>query len=308
MKLFITIILLSILSQCFGCINEVSRYLKDGTLIYSDEEGRIPYGHFIEKDSLLKIGLKNLDSLYQKTDSIEFLSDKGVLLIFLKEYKAAEQIYLFIESKIPNLYSTASNLGTLYELMGDNQKALKWIKKSYKIDPKSHNNSEWIHINILEAKIKGKDYINSNNLINYSFKDSTYPISNLTKKELESLADALYFQLNERITFIKEKDEIVGLLLFELGNCEYALGEHNYGTAIEDYKLALKYGYVTEDIIERLDDSYKSYQKWFDIHMENLKNKSTPLKGLEVNPIVTFILLMLLILTTGLLIINKRKQ
>ena len=48
--------------------------------------------------------------------------------------------------KYPNEYVVIANLGTTYELMGNNEKALEYIKKGMKLNPRSHNGSEWIHV------------------------------------------------------------------------------------------------------------------------------------------------------------------
>ena len=49
-------------------------------------------------------------------------------------------------------YAVASNLGTTYELLGDNVKALEWIKKGLERNPKAHGGTEWVHVKNLEAK------------------------------------------------------------------------------------------------------------------------------------------------------------
>ena len=86
---------------------------------------------------------------------LDYLSDKGFVLIISGRYSEAIDLYLQIEKLEPNRYSTASNIGTAYEMIGENEKALHWIKRAVAIDPASHDNSEWIHVNILEAKIHG---------------------------------------------------------------------------------------------------------------------------------------------------------
>ncbi|MBB1193759.1 hypothetical protein DNC80_08775 [Flavobacterium sp. SOK18b] len=154
MKKFKLILLLLLLSNfnSFACLNGESKLLKNGNYLYMDQNHRLPFGHnffvyHFEKTSF------ELDSLYTKTKDIAYLSDKGLILILQKKYKEALQLYFSIEKTNPNRYSTASNIGTIYELIGENEKALKWINKSIKINPKAHKESEWLHSKILEAKI-----------------------------------------------------------------------------------------------------------------------------------------------------------
>ena len=229
-----------------ACINGETLILRDGTMLYSDHEDRIPYGHlfFINE---VQNALTSLDSLYKLTKDNSYLSDKGILLIIKGKYKEAIDLYLQIEKNTPNRYSTAANIGTAYELIGDNENALKWIQKAMEINAESHYNSEWIHVNILKAKINGFNAINSNFLINTDFGGDSLPQSTLKRAELEKLYDALYYQLNERVTFVKPEDKIVALLLFDLGNIALLIKNHSY--AIENYKLAKKYGF-TQLIIE----------------------------------------------------------
>lgn len=255
MKQFI-VILLSIfcLTSTFACLNGETKILNNGIFLYEDREGKVPYGHVFESFDYDQ-SIKQLDSLYIATKDLDYLSDKGILLILLEKYEEAIKLYLEIEKIEPNRYSTASNIGTAYELFGQNENALKWIKKSVAIDPKSHHKSEWIHVNILDAKIKGEQYYNTNFLLNTEFGSGVNPNSQLTRQQLQDLSNALYYQLNERISFVKPKEKIVALLLFELGNVAFILG--NYNEAIADYEQATRYGYDGEVIQQRINEVEK---------------------------------------------------
>jgi hypothetical protein len=162
------------------------------------------------------------------------------IMILLKKYDEAIKLYLEIEKIKPNRYSTASNIGTAYELIGQNENALRWIKKSVELDAQSHHKSEWIHVNILEAKLKGEAYYTSSFLLNTDFGTAPDPVSKTDRKTLQELSGALYYQLNERISFVKPKEKIVAQLLFDLGNIAFLLG--NFSDAVKDYELAGKYG------------------------------------------------------------------
>ena len=229
--------------------------LKDGTFLFEDREGNVPYGHIFNDDESFKNGIKQLDSLYKNTKDLDYLSDKGLLLILLKRYDEAVKLYLQIEKLEPNRYSTSSNIGTAYELLGQNKKALLWIKKSVEIDPKSHKSSEWIHVKILEAKIRGQEFYTSKFLLNTEFGIETNPISNLNKDELQKLSDGLYYQLNERLSFVAPKEKIVAQLLFDLGNVALLLD--NYADALADYEEAKNYGFAGQLIEQRIKEADK---------------------------------------------------
>jgi tetratricopeptide (TPR) repeat protein len=239
-KIALLILILGWVTNAHGCLNGEIYELKDGSILYEDYDERIvPHGHAFflsEFDGVLD----NLDSLWKKTKDVDYLSDYALVLALKKQYDESAKIYLQIEKMSPGRYSTASNLGTVYELMGQNEKALQWISKAVAINPQSHKNSEWIHVNILKAKIEGDDAINSEFLLDTDFGDSASPSSSLDHQELVALRDALYYQLNERVTFVDPPDKIVAALLFNLADIAWLTGEQT--DAISVYDIAEKYG------------------------------------------------------------------
>ncbi len=77
----------------------------------------------------------------------------AIQAILTGAYDSAIVALLAIEAAHPGLYATASTLGTAYELAGDNHQALHWIAEGLRRNPDSHNGTEWLHIDILNAKI-----------------------------------------------------------------------------------------------------------------------------------------------------------
>lgn len=108
----IVLVLLSF--KTFACLNGDTKELKNGVIVYADYEGLVPHGHSFFIENFPKL-ISELDGLYEKTN-IDYLSDKGYVLIVQKKYEEALKLYLTIEQIKPNRYSTASNIGTLYEL------------------------------------------------------------------------------------------------------------------------------------------------------------------------------------------------
>ena len=97
--------------------------------------------------------LKTLEKKLQSKPRLELLSDYALNLVRAGKIKEALVIFEKLVVKYPNEYALQANLGTTYELMGDNKAALKHIKKGLELNPNSHEGSEWIHVKILEAKI-----------------------------------------------------------------------------------------------------------------------------------------------------------
>ena len=186
---------------------------------------------------------------YLESKSISDYINYATSLVFLGEYKKALSIFQEIETKEPGKYEVAANLGTIYELIGDNKKAYQWISKALLINENSHHKSEWIHLKILEYKL-GK--IKLNDILTVDFGTELKLEEKKAPKELKSLIQELMYQLNERTQFVKPKDEIVGYLYYELGN---AIGlEYDIESAIEAYKLAKEYGYENSLLDKRLQN------------------------------------------------------
>lgn len=239
-KLLLLFILLSF-TKTPACLNGETRKLEDGTFLYEDYDGFVPHGHYFNNTEDLEKTITSLEQYYKTTKNLNYLSDKGYVLIVLGKYQEAIDLYKKIEALQPGRYSTASNIGTAYELIGNNSEALKWIEKALTINPDSHHSSEWIHANILKAKIKGEKFYTSDFILGVNFGNETIPATKLNKRELIKLRQSLYYQLNERVSFVKPKDKLVAQLLFELGNITYLLGDK--GEAYDNYKLAHEYGY-----------------------------------------------------------------
>lgn len=261
-------------------MNGESKILKNGAYAYQDYDGMNPLGHQFFTGDFPRLIIE-LDNLYKKTGDLDYLSDKGYLLIVQRKYNEALNLYLIIEKIKPGRYSTASNLGTLYELMGQNEKAYKWIKKSIEINPESHEGSEWLHLKILEAKIKNLKDVSGQFLINTNFGTSSEPKTKLSKKEIDDLAQSIYYQVNERMSFIEPKDKVISILLFELGNLAELKGENN--SALATYRTARKYGYDNDLIVARM---INSAQHEVDDYREKAWSYGSQLRNLRESKIV----------------------
>lgn len=249
-KTFFILLLFLANLNTYACLNGEKYLMKNGHYLYMDYADNLPFGHNFFIGKFTNRSKIELDSLYRKTKDLDYLSDKGYILIIEKKYDEALSLYLKIEKLKPNRYSTASNLGTLYELMGNNKEALKWINKSVAINSKSHNGSEWLHSRILEAKINGGKYQTAKFLLNTDFGKEIKPVSQLDTIQLNKLDKSLNYQLNERMSFIKPKDNIIAILLFELGTIKMIKGEFN--TAKPILEEAKNYGLNSQILEKRL--------------------------------------------------------
>ena len=185
-------------------------------------------------------------------------NDLAVALVHLGERETALKYFQAIEKNQPGLYRTAANMGTTYELLGDNPNALRWIRKGLDRNAESHAGSEWIHLRILEAKIAGK----TTSVLGLDFGDAARPKNppSLPKnarggaQTLAQVEDALIVQLHERLPFtsVPLNDPIVASLLFDLGNCLALRGDHAGAAAV--YQKALDFRPKNRTLVQsRLD-------------------------------------------------------
>lgn len=285
--------------SAFACLNGEKMVLANQDVLYIDYDGEVPYGHQIGVKEELEEFLVKLKKGYDKTKDIDYLSDEGYILILLGRYQEAIDLYKKIESLQPGRYSTASNIGTAYELIGNNREALKWIEIAVKIEPHSHLKSEWIHINILKAKIRGAISVSSIDLIGKDLGNEKTPQSTLSKDDLQLLKMQIYYQLNERMTFVKPKNAIVAQLLFDLGNIALLMNQKY--DAEKSYLQAIEYGFENPILEERLKLSSQSLAKNGKQVSHNMK------KSVEINWIdLSFFALSLILL--GVVIFKFRKK
>lgn len=256
MKIIFTVFVsfLLLIQSTYACLNGESKLLKNGFYLYEDYTGRVPYGHSFNLFNIDK-AQNELQQLFDKTNDLAYLSDLGLTYIVSGKFDEAISLFHHIETISPNRYATAANLGTAYELIGNNESALQWIKRAIEINPNSHESSEWIHVNILKAKINGPEYHTMEYILKTSFGDPPNYTSDKPLETLETLANQIFFQLNERASFIKSKDRIMAELYIALGQIEQILG--NLSSALSDYELAEKYAELDPAII-MLKDSFQN--------------------------------------------------
>lgn len=301
-KLLILLTLL-ISTGVLACINEY-RTLLTGEVVYKQPINGKIWTQEIDTFKLREKSNKLL-SQYKATDSLEYLSDYAASLIYLKDYNKAKTIYEKIETKSPNLYTTASNLGTIYELIGKPKLALEWIKKSVTLNPDSHEGSEWIHIKILEFKINNSENYKAS-ILELDFGNEALP-TNGNNYDLRELSNHIWHQLRERSNFVKPKNKIVGNIYFDYGNI--IAQTKDVQAALESYKAAKEYGFTSPLMEERI------------ITFEKLAKKTEPYKDAkELQKVVEnnfwatlFILLVIFVFFIFLIIkaynkLSKRKS
>jgi tetratricopeptide (TPR) repeat protein len=179
-------------------------------------------------------------------------SDYAVALMYLGRSKEAVALLQYLEKEKAGEYFIAANLGTAYELSGNNEQALHWIREGIRRDPESHLGTEWLHAKILEAKIaqeKDADYFKKHSVLNLNpasiGQQSTIDVGDKHLKWKE-LTDALQYQLKERLQFVKPPDPCVAGLLFDYAAIEAA--RNTLESARELLQMALDFGYPPDQV------------------------------------------------------------
>ncbi len=152
-------------------------------------------------------------------------NNHAVALAHLGRVKQAIAILEDTERKRPGEYATAANLGTAYELSGENEKALNWIKEGVRRNKQGHSGTEWLHVKILEAKIQmANEPFQEGSVLDIQFDQrpeltewhTTDHLGN--RRSLTEIEKALAYQLHERLEFVKPPEPIVADLLADLSN------------------------------------------------------------------------------------------
>ena len=210
----------------------------------------------------------------------ELKEHDAVILLLKGDYEASIEALLAIEKEYPKQYSVASNLGTAYELRGDNKNALTWIKRGLQRNSDSHYGSEWVHVLILKTKIKlvtKPNFLQHHQIITMpkKFNLGTKIEINNKNYSIQQIQRAIEYQLRERTIFVKPKDAVVADLLYTLAriSAQTSIVEE----AIKYLDMAQLYGFKNSkllkerksfymDILENTSLSYK-IEKWlsFDI-------------------------------------------
>lgn len=176
---------------------------------------------------------RRLGEIEAKHPLVDTRNDRGVCLAHLGRAQEALALFQALERETPGEYMTAANLGTCYELTGQDHKALRWIRRGLQLNPDSHQGSEWLHVKILEAKIKMAEqagWLKTHTVLGYDFGTDLKP---RLPRELESeearrnTLNALEYQLSERIPLVPPADPVVADLLFALANL------HSIHTSVE---------------------------------------------------------------------------
>jgi tetratricopeptide (TPR) repeat protein len=227
-KYFLAIAVIISCNFSFACGNEYFRAdmpLEKGNLNtkflleydYAHDAAALPYWTHGFTDGGIKIDPTTLLEQYNKTKDYKYLSDYAWELV--KQGKA-KQAVIILDSLLkthPNEYNILANLGTAYEIVGNNKMAHELLTKAVATNKNSHYGSEWIHLNILKHKID-KEAFPLEKIIDIGSEPFNTDWNSTVLKynmSTDSILKSIAYQLHERIGFIAPKDKIIGRLIFD---------------------------------------------------------------------------------------------
>jgi len=188
----------------------------------------------------------------------------AIVLLLKGKYQQSIEKLLTLDKKSNNKYSIASNLGTAYELSGNNIEALKWITEGIKRDTSSHYGTEWLHQLILKTKIQlqeNPNWLKTHRIIPLPSKfdiKSNVIIENKTYN-INEIQRALNYQLRERIIFVKPKDVIVADLFYTLARISAQLSSVEKGLGY--LELSKLYGFSQPKLLKKREKFYTHIQE-----------------------------------------------
>jgi tetratricopeptide (TPR) repeat protein len=164
-------------------------------------------------------------------------SNEAVSLIYKGDHESAIEILEQLEQAQPGEYQIAANLGTAYELAGNLDSALIWIQEGIRRNPNSHHGTEWLHVNILNAKIAlatDPEWLKTHSVSGMDFGKAPAPSmpEAAAGDKGTKLIQALEYQLRERLKFSPPPDPIVGDLLMDLASIHALTSTVEHGISI----------------------------------------------------------------------------
>jgi tetratricopeptide (TPR) repeat protein len=231
------------------CGNEYGHKL-NGTKLHSRYFYLTPY-HLKFDTSQLEKKIVELKTKYEKelkkaggqnslkTD--KFQSDIALALMKLGQTSKAKNILVPLVQRNPEEYTMAANLGTVYELSGKLDSALKYISRGLELNSKSHRGSEWIHVELLKAKIKrkrNKEHIILNPILSQKLLESKFD-SAKTYRGGSMVLGSIYYQARTRAAFTPAPNEVMSNLLLSAG--VFAQKHDTYENALLAFAYARKY-------------------------------------------------------------------
>jgi hypothetical protein len=218
--------------------------------------------------------IAKLEGDYRTDPNLQHTNDLAVGRLLTGRYSEAISLLKEAEKRFPGHAIVAANLGTAYELSGNDAEGLRWIREGVRRDPQEHEGTEWLHVKILEAKIalsRDPEWLKKNTVLGLNFGDAKVPVMPATlprneKGEARTPAEigrAIWYQTEERRKFVSPPNAVMADLYAARGDLSYALGRptsyaETIGYPAADYEEALRYGAVRQALVQQRKHAFET--------------------------------------------------
>lgn len=248
-----------------ACLNYYYTIDKDGGLHFAGEGEDLlqPFNKNFDT-KLVASQMHKLEKKMKQEHSYMLLSDYAVSLMKIGQAKAALDILVELSAAYPEEYKIASNLGTAYELNGQVDSALKYIRRGLQLNPNDHAGSEWVHVKILETKqqlAKDPAWLQSHTVLGLSEK----------QKQDSIVQKQILIQLQERFPFTPGPDAIMASLFVDLGDISANLNSIEYAKVF--YQVAKEYyGDSSPALATKVKEMQKLSDKYASVRPKHAKH------------------------------------
>lgn len=171
------------------------------------------------------------------TEKYKYISNYAAALIQLGRFKEAIPILENLLKDHPDEYEIIANIAVAFELNGQIDDALSHLKRSMALSPKSHRESEWFHLRILEAAIEIRDKKSDPQAIN---------VLKIRDETSKAIGFQLSYQLNERVPLTGSPNSLLCKVIEE--SADFYKANISLEWAIELYAIAI--GYSPDNAVE----------------------------------------------------------
>jgi tetratricopeptide (TPR) repeat protein len=227
--------------------------------------------------------IAKLEAAYRKEPNLQHTNDLAVGRLLTGRHSEAISLLEEAEKRFPGQAIVAANLGTAYELSGNDAEALRWIREGVRRDPQEHEGTEWLHIEILEAKIalsRDPEWLQKNTVLGLNFGDAEVPVMPAMLPRTEKgeartpaeIARAISYQMYERTKFVPPPNALIADLYAARGDLSYAMGRptryaESIGDPANDYEEALRYGAARQALVQQRKRAFEKSEaaSWYDL-------------------------------------------
>lgn len=227
--------------------------------------------------------IAKLEAAYRKEPNLQHTNDLAVGRLLTGRHSEAISLLNEAEKRFPGQAMVAANLGTAYELSGNDAEALRWIREGVRRDPQEHEGTEWLHVEILEAKIalsRDPEWLKKNTVLGLNFGDAEVPVMPAMLPQNEKgeartpaeIGRAISYQMYERTKFVPPPNAVIADLYAARGDLSYAMGRptryaDSIGYPADNYDEALKYGAARQALVLQRKQTFEKTEaaSWYDL-------------------------------------------